>query len=87
MLIEVKNVKIEIYTPEEYVEVLRNGLNEIGACHVGVYDHVISWHDTKGNWRPLEDSNPFSGEKGKICFGTEVNIGKGSDSDQKDSSL
>ncbi len=72
MLIDVKNVKIEIYTPEEYVEALRNALNEIGACHVGAYDHVISWQDTKGNWRPLPESTPFNGEKGEICFGHEV---------------
>ena len=35
-------VKIEIYVPIEFVEVLRNGLNEIGACKIGDYDNCAS---------------------------------------------
>lgn len=72
MNFDIKEVKIEIYMPEEYVEEIRNALTLLGACRAGDYDHVLSYQSTKGFWRPLENSNPFHGEKGKICFGTEI---------------
>lgn len=74
MKLEVKNLKIEIYTPPQYVIELRDALNQIGACHVGNYDHVISFQNSKGCWRPLEGSSPFSGEVGKISQGEEVKM-------------
>ena len=67
-------VKLEIYTPYEYVEKLRDALNELGACKVGEYDHVISYHTSNGYWRPLENSKPYQGEKGMICAGQEVKM-------------
>ena len=74
MKLEVKNLKIEIYTPPQYVIELRDALNQIGACHVGNYDHVISFQNSKGCWRPLEGSNPFSGEVGKISQDEEIKM-------------
>ena len=59
MKLEVKKLKIEIYTPPQYVIKLRDALNQIGACHIGNYDHVISFQNSKGCWRPLEGSSPF----------------------------
>lgn len=74
MKLEVKNLKIEIYTPPQYLIELRDALNQIGACHVGNYDHVISFQNSKGCWRPLEGSSPFSGEVGKISQDEEVKM-------------
>lgn len=74
MKLEVKNLKIEIYTPPQYVIELRDALNQIGACHVGNYDHVISFQNSKGCWRPLEGSNPFSGEVDKISQDEEIKM-------------
>lgn len=72
MTVDVKNVKMELYVPEAYVEPIREALVRIGACRVGNYDHVVSYHSIKGTWRPLENSNPFNGAIGEICCGTEV---------------
>lgn len=74
MQLDITEVKLEIYTPQEYVEELRNALTLLGACRIGDYDHVVSYQDTKGFWRPLEQSNPFNGEKGTICSGSEIKM-------------
>lgn len=71
MNIDIKEVKLEIYIPEEFVELLRDALAGIGLCRIGNYSHVISYQETKGFWKPLEDSNPYHGTKGQICAGSE----------------
>lgn len=70
----VKFVKVEVLLPEEYIETLRSRLNDIGVLTVGKYDHVISYSLVKGSWRPLEESKPFHGTIGEICFGTEYKM-------------
>ncbi len=71
---DIKNVKLEIYVPEEYVEKIRDALADIGVGQVGEYSHVVSYQKTKGYWKPLENSNPYSGKRGEICFGNEVKM-------------
>lgn len=68
---EFKEVKLEIYVPEKFVEPIRDALASIDVCRVGRYSHVISYQDTKGFWKPLEDSNPYNGTIGEICAGCE----------------
>ena len=43
MELEIKEVKLEIYTPEEFVVPLRDALTKIGAWKKGEDDHVISY--------------------------------------------
>lgn len=71
MNIDIRQVKLEIYTPEEFVKPIRDALALIGACRVGNYSHVISCQSTTGSWMPLENSNPYNGTKGEICTGSE----------------
>lgn len=71
---ECKYVKVEVLLPEEYIEELRNRLNDFGAITVGKYDHVISYSVVQGFWRPLMGSRPFNGEAGKISSGTECKM-------------
>ena len=71
MNIDIQEVKLEIYTPEEFVVPLRDALAGIDLCRIGNYSHVISYQDTKGFWKPLEDSTPYNGIKGEICSGSE----------------
>lgn len=71
---EFKEVKIEIYIPEEYVIKLRDELNKVNACTIGDYDNVMSITQVTGYWRPLEGANPFNGEVGKVCEGHECKI-------------
>lgn len=71
---EFKEVKIEIYVPEEYIIKLRDELNKVNACKIGDYDNIISITDVRGYWRPLEGSNPFNGDIDKVCEGTECKM-------------
>ena len=71
---EFQFVKVEVLLPEEYIENLRNELNNLGVLTVGNYDHVVSYTFVKGYWRPLKESTPFNGTKGEISFGTECKM-------------
>lgn len=55
---EINEVKIEIYIPEEFVIELRDELNKVNACRVGDYDNCMSVINVKGYWRPLQGANP-----------------------------
>ncbi|MDA1633741.1 divalent cation tolerance protein CutA [Bacillus cereus] len=67
-------VKIEAFIPEEYIELLRDALNKIGACKTGEYDHCLSYSSVKGYWRPLNGASPFNGKIGQICKGQECKV-------------
>lgn len=71
---EIKEVKIEIYIPEEYIIDLRDELNRANACRVGDYDNCMSVTNVKGYWRPLEGANPYNGQVGEICEGEECKV-------------
>jgi len=64
--------KLEVFMPLEYLETIRDSVNELGACKVGNYDNVFSFSEIKGYWRPLENSNPLTGTKNEINFGSEI---------------
>lgn len=74
MQLEINEVKLEIYIPEEFIVPLRDALVSIGLCRVGNYSHVISYQQTRGYWKPLENSTPYQGEKGEICAGSECKM-------------
>ncbi|MEK4426075.1 cytochrome C biogenesis protein [Solibacillus sp. FSL K6-1523] len=70
----ITTVKVEILLPETFIESIRNQLNALGILTIGNYDHVISYTETKGYWRPLDESSPYSGERNKISFGSECKL-------------
>lgn len=71
---EFEFVKVEVLLPEDYIEEIRNQLNDLGVLTVGNYDHVISCTTVKGYWRPLSAATPDEGEKGEISFGSECKM-------------
>ncbi|WP_457943545.1 divalent cation tolerance protein CutA [Caproiciproducens sp. LBM24188] len=73
-MMEFEQAKIEIYIPPDYVVPLRDALSEVGAGHIGAYDHCVSITQVSGYWRPLEDAKPFLGELGQVCEGTECKV-------------
>ncbi|TGB03526.1 cytochrome C biogenesis protein [Halobacillus salinus] len=68
------HVKFEVLVPEEYIVPLRNLLNENHVLTVGEYDHVVSYTETKGYWRPLESSDPYAGKKNEVAYGSECKL-------------
>lgn len=71
---EITRVKLEIYAPESCVDLMRDALNALGACHIGNYDCCTSVSRVAGAWRPLPGSDPFDGEVGVLCRGEECKI-------------
>lgn len=69
-----REVKIEVYIPESYIERLRDALHQAHAGKVGNYDHCLSITNVRGYWRPLEGSSPFEGRIGEIAEGAECKV-------------
>ena len=63
-----------IYVPSEYAEKVKEALFEAGAGNIGFYDECSFSVDGKGSFRPLDGSQPFSGEKGNREIADEVAI-------------
>lgn len=74
MQVDVKEVKLEIYVPEEYIGKIRDALAERGIGRVGNYSHVAAYQESKGFWKPLEGSKPYHGEIGELCSGSEMKM-------------
>ncbi len=68
------DVKLEIFTPQEYVLPLRDALAKIGAGVIGNYDHCVALYPIQGYYRPLAGADPFEGEVGQISEGTEYKV-------------
>ncbi len=69
-----KQVKLEIYTPKDYIQPLISALSQIGACNVGAYSHVSSYSEVSGTWKPEVGSHPFQGKIGELCCGQEYRL-------------
>jgi len=68
------DVKLEIFTPQEYVLTIRDELARIGVGVIGNYDHCVAIYPVQGFFRPLEGANPFDGEVGVIKETVEYKI-------------
>ena len=71
---QVQDVKIEIFIPEQYIETLRDELNRVNVGHIGHYDHCISITEVRGYWRPLAGATPYQGQIGEISEGVECKV-------------
>ena len=58
--------KLCFYVPENAMELVKNALFEIGAGKMGEYDSCCWQTPGTGQFRPLENSNPYIGLKGRI---------------------
>ena len=67
-------VKLEIYIPVMYLELLREALRSAGAGAFGNYDSALSYGPVKGCWRPLSGANPYNGEIGVLCEADEYKV-------------
>lgn len=57
--------KIVFFVPESHCESVKQSLFEAGAGKIGDYD-CCSWQAAgQGQFRPLEGSDPFIGQKGR----------------------
>jgi dinuclear metal center YbgI/SA1388 family protein len=67
-----KLLKLVTYIPESHLEKVRMALFEAGAGVIGNYDQCGFAVDGTGSFRGGENTNPYTGRKGKIHFEREV---------------
>ncbi len=66
--------KIAVFVPRGYEEQVREAMAEAGAGCIGDYSHCTFTLEGTGTFKPLEGSNPFIGEKGKVEEVAEVRL-------------
>ncbi len=66
--------KLVTFCPTEHAEKVRTALFTAGAGHIGNYDSCSFNTPGTGSFRGLENSNPFTGETGKLHFENEIRI-------------
>ena len=69
-----KDVKLEIFTPQDHALKIRDELAKIGVGVIGNYDHCMALIPVRGFFRPIEGANPFEGEVGKISEVAEYKL-------------
>ena len=66
--------KICVYVPENAVETVKAALFHAGAGRIGNYDSCCWQTSGSGQFRPLENSNPAIGSRGKVEQVDEIKI-------------
>lgn len=66
--------KLITFVPKEFAESLRKYLGDAGAGMIGDYDNCAFQSEGYGFFRPLEEANPFVGEKNQIHTEPEVKL-------------
>ena len=66
--------KIVVYVPVGHEDAVRNAMCEAGAGHIGAYSHCTVGAQGKGTFLPLEGTNPFLGEQGKLEVADEIRL-------------
>lgn len=67
-------LKLVVYVPADFVETVKNALFESGAGSIGNYAECSFNIPGTGTYKPLENSNPFEGEKENRSTVAEVRI-------------
>lgn len=70
----VKYKKLVVFVPESHAEAVRNALGNVGAGHIGDYSHCTFNSEGIGTFMPLDGTNPFIGQTGKLEQVKEVRI-------------
>ncbi|MCH4984194.1 Nif3-like dinuclear metal center hexameric protein [Macrococcoides goetzii] len=75
LLPEQKSIlKLQIFVPLAYAEQFKSALAKVGAGQIGDYDHCFFSIKGTGEFRALENANPFVGSKGEIHVEEEMKI-------------
>lgn len=66
--------KIVVYVPVGHEEAVREAMCAAGAGHIGAYSHCTFGAAGKGTFLPLEGTNPFLGEQGRLETADEIRL-------------
>lgn len=71
---EEKYLKLHVGVPRGHEDAVRTALAEAGAGHIGNYSHCTFQTPGTGTFLPLEGTNPYLGQQGKLEFADEVKL-------------
>lgn len=74
MKFDVKKVKIIVTVPVENSEEVRSAICDEGAGSIGNYTDCTISTKCIGTFKPLDDANPYIGEKNKLEFVEEEKL-------------
>lgn len=66
--------KISVFIPEDYLEPVKSAMFESGAGRIGDYDCCAWQIQGMGQFRPLDNANPFIGSKGAVETVSEYKV-------------
>jgi len=59
-------VKIVVFVPRSYTDIVRQAMGDSGAGKIGNYSHCSYSVDGVGRYKPTEGAKPFIGKIGKL---------------------
>ncbi len=65
---------VSFYVPKEHVEKVKYAMFEAGAGRIGNYDCCSFECEGRGQFRPLEGSQPFIGQANKLEYVVELKV-------------
>ncbi len=66
--------KLEIFVPEDVVDVVISALADAHAGEIGLYDHCAAVSEVQASWHAQAGANPAVGEAGRLYSGVEFKI-------------
>src|SRR5690625_8022661 len=66
--------KLVVYVPESHLEAVKSALFSAGAGRMGDYDSCAWQVLGQGQFRPLEGSQPYLGQQGKVEYVPEYRV-------------
>ncbi len=74
MNFDIKNVKINVFIPEEKVSELRDAVCNAGAGVLGKYTYCTSNTKVSGTYIPSDKANPYIGTANTLEFVEEIKL-------------
>ncbi len=71
---EERYLKLVVFVPKGYEDAVRDAMARAGAGHIGNYSHCTFQTPGTGTFLPLEGTNPFLGEQGKLEYADELRL-------------
>jgi dinuclear metal center YbgI/SA1388 family protein len=69
-----KLYKLAVFVPREYIEKVSEAICQVGAGWIGNYAHCTFRTNGRGTFLPLEGTQPFIGQKGKLENVEEIRL-------------
>ncbi len=66
--------KLTVFIPKDCKERVKEAMFDAGAGRIGDYDRCCFELEGRGQFRPLEGSNAYIGEVGKVEFVSEYRV-------------